>query len=58
MSTQIQTEAAGESRMVFRRTHLHRGRHIAVTPENSTMQHLAYGRIRLDSEAPRVEYQF
>jgi len=33
--------------MVFRKTHLHTGRKISVTPENSTTRHLSYGRIIL-----------
>lgn len=36
-------------RMVFRKTHEHIGRCISVTPRNSTMQHLAYGRIILNA---------
>ena len=36
-------------KMVFRRTHEHSGRHISITPANSCMQHLAYGRIVLNS---------
>jgi 5-deoxy-glucuronate isomerase len=34
--------------MVFRKTHGHTGRRISVTPSNSTMQHLSYGRIILN----------
>src|SRR5216684_8928040 len=34
--------------MVFRKTHGHTGRRISITPSNSTMQHLAYGRIILN----------
>jgi 5-deoxy-glucuronate isomerase len=33
--------------MVFRKTNEHLGRHISVTPANSTNQHLSYGRIIL-----------
>jgi 5-deoxy-glucuronate isomerase len=33
--------------MVFRKTNARAGRHIVVTPENSTNKHLAYGRIIL-----------
>jgi len=33
--------------MVFRKTHLHTGRKISVTPENSATRHLSYGRIIL-----------
>lgn len=35
--------------MIFRRTNAHRGRHLSVTPANSTNRHLAYGRIILDA---------
>src|SRR5690348_2698481 len=42
--------------MVFRRTNSRMGRHIAVTPENSTMRHLAYGRIRLDASIPKASF--
>jgi 5-deoxy-glucuronate isomerase len=42
--------------MIFRKTNTHTGRHIAVTPENSTMRHLAYGRIRLNASVPRVTF--
>src|SRR5258705_11942234 len=44
MQSQPQTDG-----MVFRRTHAHKGRKIAVTPQNSTMKHLSYGRIILDA---------
>ncbi len=39
-------------KMVFRKTHEHLGRRISVTPENSSMQHLAYGRIILNASHP------
>ena len=35
-------------KMVFRQTHRQLGRHITVTPDNSSMRHLAYGRIILN----------
>jgi len=38
--------------MVFRKTHEHTGRRISVTPRNSAMQHLAYGRIILNPSNP------
>ena len=40
--------------MIFRKTNAHTGRHIAVTPENSTMKHLAYARIILNSLKPLI----
>src|SRR5258707_3492096 len=53
MSTQ--TEVAVE-KMVFRKTNGQTGRHLAVTPENSTMRHLSYGRIILNSSKPLVSF--
>lgn len=44
-------------KMVFRRTNSQLGRHIAVTPNNSTMRHLAYGRIRLNASLPKVSFE-
>ena len=41
-------------KLLFRNTNGHIGRHVAVTPENSTMRHLAYGRIIL-GDAKRSE---
>jgi 5-deoxy-glucuronate isomerase len=40
--------------MVFRKAHEHTGRHISITPRNSSMKHLAYGRIILNPST-RVE---
>ncbi len=47
----------GETKqMIFRRTNAHLGRVISVTPENSTNQHLAYGRIILNPSLPSVSF--
>lgn len=43
--------------LVFRGTHNHRGRKLAVTPENSAMRQLSYGRIILDGETRRVAFE-
>ena len=43
-------------KMVFRGTNSHIGRVISVTPENSTNQHLAYGRIILNPSMPAVSF--
>ncbi len=43
-------------RMVFRNTDAKVGRHISVTPQNSTNQHLSYGRIRLNPQNPSVSF--
>jgi 5-deoxy-glucuronate isomerase len=53
MSTQ---SAVALDKMVFRKTNAQTGRHVAVTPENSTMRHLSYGRIILNSAKPLVSF--
>ncbi len=49
MSTQVRPAMDG---MVFRNTHGHVGRHISITPANSSMRHLTYGRILLNATKP------
>lgn len=53
MSTQLKQ---AKEQLIFRRTHSQKGRHISITPENSAMKHLVYGRIILDAEVPRVNF--
>jgi 5-deoxy-glucuronate isomerase len=53
MTTQQQ---AGVEDKVFRRTNAHVGRKIYVTPENSPMRHLVYGRIILDASQRSVKF--
>src|SRR5260370_18874041 len=53
MSTQ--TQVAFE-KMIFRKTNAQTGRHVSVTPQNSTMRHLAYGRVILNSSKPSVSF--
>jgi 5-deoxy-glucuronate isomerase len=43
-------------KIVFRKTNSHVGRHISVSPGNSTNKHLAYGRIILNAETPSVSF--
>ena len=43
-------------KMVFRKTNAQVGRHISVTPQNSTNKHLSYGRIRLNAGTPAVSF--
>ena len=43
-------------KMIFRKTNAQVGRHLAVSPENSTMRHLSYGRIILNSSEPVVSF--
>lgn len=43
-------------KMIFRNTNRHLGRHISVTPSNSTNRHLCYGRIILNRSTPSVSF--
>lgn len=54
MATQLQ---ADNEQLFFRGTNKKKGRHIAVTPENSAMKHLRYGRIILDQENLSVAFE-
>jgi 5-deoxy-glucuronate isomerase len=49
MTTQAKPAVEG---MVFRKTNGHTGRHISISPGNSSMHHLAYGRIILNATKP------
>jgi 5-deoxy-glucuronate isomerase len=42
--------------MVFRKTNAHVGRHISVTPRNSSTRHLSYGRIILKESHPEESF--
>lgn len=53
MSTQAQ---ASFDKMVFRKTNQRAGRHISVTPGNSTNKYLSYGRIILNASTPSVSF--
>src|ERR1700738_677132 len=44
MSAQLETK----DRLIFRGTNSKKGRRISITPDNSSMKHLVYGRIILD----------
>src|SRR5258705_9804177 len=48
--------AVAIDKMIFRKTNAHTGRHVAVTPANSSMRHLSYGRIILNSSKPQVSF--
>jgi 5-deoxy-glucuronate isomerase len=50
------SSAVAVDKMVFRKTNAQTGRHLSVTPENSTMKHLAYGRIRLNASVPGATF--
>jgi 5-deoxy-glucuronate isomerase len=42
---------------VFRKTNVHKGRKVFITPANSTMKHLCYARIIQDKSTPKVEFE-
>lgn len=48
--------AVDVDRMVFRKTNANTGRHVAVTPQNSTMRHLSYGRVILNPSLSRISF--
>jgi 5-deoxy-glucuronate isomerase len=50
-------EILDTKRLIFRGTDRHKGRHISVSPANSAMQHLNYGRILLDAGIPRTRFE-
>jgi len=54
MTTQTQE---AKDKYIFRGTNKQKGRTNAISPENSLMKHLAYGRIMLDKEVPSAEFQ-
>ena len=45
-------EEGGIDQLIFRGTDKHTGRRISITPGNSSMKHLAYGRIILNAAKP------
>jgi 5-deoxy-glucuronate isomerase len=51
------TATEASTTMVFRKTDANSGRHISVTPGNSTNKHLSYGRIRLGKHAHSVSFK-
>jgi len=53
MGTQTQET---KEQIIFRGTNKQKGRHIAITPQNSAMKQLSYGRIILDADVSRVEF--
>ena len=53
MSTQVENAI---HQRVFRKTNARAGRHISVTPDNSSMRHLRYGRIQLSGSHPAESF--
>src|SRR6476660_4398423 len=53
MSTQLKET---NDQLIFRHTNKQKGRHTSVTPANSAMKFLVYGRIILDAEVPSVNF--
>lgn len=52
----MSTATLEKAQTVFRRTNAHRGRKLSVTPANSAMRALSYGRIVLDASTPAVAF--
>jgi 5-deoxy-glucuronate isomerase len=50
------TQKLDPDKLVFSGTASHRGRHVSVSPKNSELAHLHYGRIRLDRELSSVAF--
>src|SRR6478672_2833525 len=53
MSTQVKEQ---KDQLIFRQTNKQKGRHTSVTPANSAMKHLVYGRVMLDEEVSAVTF--
>ncbi len=49
-------EEGGIDQLIFRGTDKQIGRHVSVTPGNSSMKHLSYGRIILNAEKPAESF--
>src|SRR5260370_40359995 len=58
MSTQanLATDRVIREGNVFRKTHAHSGRKVAITPANSSMRHLCYAHIKLNAATPEVSF--
>jgi 5-deoxy-glucuronate isomerase len=57
MSTQANLlEPVTREGNVFRKTNAHKGRRVVITPANSSMQHLCYGRILLDAGTREAKF--
>ena len=54
MSAQLQETT--KDRLIFHGTNSKKGRSISITPDNSSMKHLVYGRIILDQDEPSAKF--
>jgi len=50
------TVSSATEKNIFRKTNAHIGRRVCITPANSTMRHLAYSRILLNSAKPSESF--
>jgi 5-deoxy-glucuronate isomerase len=50
-------QSAAPTEYIFRNTASHKGRRLSVSPDNSSMRHLHYGRILLDEDVRRVRFE-
>jgi 5-deoxy-glucuronate isomerase len=51
------TSALDPKQLIYTGTASQRGRSVAVHPDNSSLEHLGYGRIRLDVELPKASFE-
>src|SRR5690349_24067029 len=51
------TSALDPKQLIYTGTASQRGRNVAVHPDNSSLEHLGYGRIRLDVELPQASFE-
>jgi 5-deoxy-glucuronate isomerase len=56
-STTTANQSSVSDQYLFRGTASKKGRHLFVSPENSSMKQLHYGRIILDAKVPQVTFQ-
>ncbi|MEK6335599.1 MAG: 5-deoxy-glucuronate isomerase [Acidobacteriota bacterium] len=52
----MSTQMKAEKELIFRGTNRKKGRNFSITPENSMMKHLVYGRVILDQDVSRVAF--
>ena len=53
----MSNERLDPKKLVFTGTAARPGRSVAVSPQNSVLKHLCYGRIRLDATTPKVAFE-
>jgi 5-deoxy-glucuronate isomerase len=52
----VSGESVAREGSVFRKTNIHKGRKVFITPQNSSMQYLCYARAILDQSIPETSW--